>query len=160
VPTVRIDLVVREAREGEVIEATLEWDDIFEERHSLTERIALPPLTILPPLNQAIVPGAVQVIRGQFGPGERVSTWAAMPGDAPCPSVALPASEADAEGTVRVDLRPAPHGFAGVVVQGELLRNQVVLVPQPAAPQVAAPGILLRGKQLGGRALAQARRRD
>lgn len=158
-PTVRIDLVVRQVREGEIIEATLEWDDIFETRHSRTARIDLPSLTILPPLNQAIVPGAVQVIRGQFGPGEWVSTWAAMPDGAPRPSVALPPSEADAEGTVRVDLRPAPEGFDGVVVQGELLRNQVVLVPQGSLSPAADPGMVTRGKELGRRALEQARRR-
>jgi hypothetical protein len=110
-------------------------------------------------VQQPIVPGAVQVIRGQFGPGERISAWAAMPPGAPRPSLPLPQAEADEEGTVRIDLRSAPAGFAAIVVQGELLRNQVVLVPQAPVASIATPGLVARGKQIGSRALAQTRQR-
>jgi hypothetical protein len=159
-PTVRIDLVVRQEGVGAAIAATLEWDDLFDARHSLAERITLPTLGITPPLQQPIVPGAIQLIKGQFGPGEWVSAWAAMPAGAPCPSLPLPPAEADEEGIVRIDLRPAPQDFAAIVVQGKLLRNQVVLVPSSPAALVVPPGLVARGKRLGTRALEQTRQRS
>jgi hypothetical protein len=160
-PTVRVDLIVREEGVAAAIAATLEWDDLFGARHRLTEQIALPAVRIVPPLQQPIVPGAIQVILGQFGPGEWISAWAAMPADAPRPSLPLMVSPADEQGTVRVDLRHAPQEYAAIVVQGESLRNQVVLVPQALGshPEVVVPGLLARGKQVGTRALEQTRRR-
>ena len=156
-PTVRLTVIARQGGEAGTIAVTLTWEDIFGGEHGLTERISLPALIVRPPLQLPLTPGGIQTIRGQFGPGEAVTVWAAMPDGAPRATLALPPTEADGAGVVRVDCRQAPRGFAGIVVQGKSLRNLVVLVPRGAT--AALPRLLSGGGALGRRAFARLRGR-
>ncbi len=146
-PILCMTVVVRASHDGQAIAASLEWEDIFESRHEAVARIALPSLAVRPPFALPVASGALQVIREQFGPVEAISVWAAMPPGAPHASVPLPPAEAEADGTVRIDLRAAPERFAAIVVQGELLGNQVVLLPAVAPPARAVGGVRVGGRR-------------
>jgi len=119
--------------------------------------IALPVLAINPPLRQTLEPGGIQTIRGQFAPLERATVWPAMPEGASRAAVTLPWVEADREGVVRVDCRSAPRGFTAIVVQGEALRNLVLLVTNQADAVTLPQRPLARGGRMGRQALARLR---
>ncbi|HEY8598018.1 MAG TPA: glycosyltransferase family 2 protein [Thermomicrobiales bacterium] len=155
--TLRLTLVSRAANVADAINVTITWQDIFETEHKVGRSIDLPTLVVTPPLRQTLEPGGIQTIRGQFAPHESVTVWAAMPDGAPRAAITLPWANADGEGVVHVDCRAAPRGFAAIVVQGELLRNLVVLVPDQAVPVALPPRPLTRGGQLGLRALTRLR---
>lgn len=122
--------------------ATLAWDDLFERAHRRERAVALPALPVAPPFRQPILPGAVQRVRGQFGPGEPVSAWADLPPGGPAPTHPLPPAVADADGTVRIDLRPAPRDFRAIVLRGDRLGATGLLLPAPAALRATAASVL------------------
>lgn len=153
----QLALVARSATTTDAIIVTLSWQDIFEAEHTISKSIELPSVVAIPPLRQTLEPGGIQTIRDQFAPHESVTVWAAMPEGAPRAAITLPWANADQEGVVRVDCRSAPRGFAAIVVQGELLRNLVVLVPDQAPPVALPQRPLARGGQLGLRALTRLR---
>ncbi len=155
--TMQLALVLRAANVQEAITVTLAWQDIFEVEHTITKSIHLSTFVVTPPLRQSLESGGIQTIRGQFAPLERVTVWAAMPEGAPRSAITLPWVEADQEGVVRVDCRSAPRGFTAIVVQGERLRNLVVLVTNHAGPISLPQRPLARGRRVGRQALARLR---
>lgn len=157
--TIKFALVSRVATVSAPITITMTWQDIFETEHIISKSLELPALVVIPPFQQALEPGGIQTIRGQFAPLERATVWAAMPEGAARAAITLPWVEADQEGVLRVDCRAAPRGFAAIVVQGELLRNLVVLVPAQVLSRTLPPRYLAHGSQLGLRALTRLRRR-
>ena len=155
--TMQLALVSRVASSSDPIAVTLTWQDIFENEQTITTVIALPVLAINPPLRQTLEPGGIQTIRGQFAPLERATVWPAMPEGASRAAVTLPWVEADREGVVRVDCRSAPRGFTAIVVQGEALRNLVLLVTNQADAVTLPQRPLARGGRMGRQALARLR---
>ncbi len=118
---------------GGALGLALTWADLFEREHRHEEALALPHLAVEPPFRQAILPGLLQRVRGQFGPGETVSVWADLPPGGAAQSHALPTVQADEAGNVRIDLRHAPRDFRAIVLRGEQLGVTGMLLPGAVA---------------------------
>lgn len=142
-PVVQLTLGLSTAANAPVA-VTLTWDDLFEGEHRLEREIALPATPAEPPFRQPILPGQLQRIRGQFGPGESVSVWADLPPGAPERSLPLPSAVADAEGTVRIDLRHAPRDYQAIVLRGDWLGVTGMLLPGAAAVRATVGAVARR----------------
>lgn len=142
-PVVRLTLGL--SGPGEVSIATaLVWEDLFAREHRLEGTHTLPGLAVQPPFRQAIAAGLIQRVRGQFAPGEPVSVWADPPPGGPAPSLPLPPAVADEEGTVRIDLRPAPREYRAIVLRGDRFGATGMLLPGGAAIRATAGAVARR----------------
>jgi hypothetical protein len=126
------------------VAVTLTWDDLFEGEHRLEREIALPVAAVEPPFRQPILPGMVQRVRGQFGPGESVSVWADLPPGASARSLPLPPVVADEDGSVRIDLRHAPRGYRAIVLRGDRLGVTGMLLPGATAVRATVGAVARR----------------
>ncbi len=158
-PTVHLTLVARKTLDPCSLPITMTWEDCCERGYEQAEALALPALTVQPPLHLSLKPGGLQTVQGQFAPGESISVWATFPPSAPRPVVPLPDVTAAHDGTAIVDCRLVPQGFSAIILQGAVAGVQVVLMP-PTITGTWEPRQLMRiGKRVSHTARTVIRQR-